>query len=95
MAKKKFTQLPLAEDFTGDEIIAIVQDGESRQATSDQIAAMASGIGIALWSFTVEGGYPTDPNKLYIVTDSSVLPENTWMVAISPTPSGAGDFVTK
>lgn len=95
MAKKKFTQLPPADPFTGAEIFAIVQEGQSRQATSEQVVAFASGIGISLWDFSAEGGYPTDPNKLYIVTDNSVLPENTWMVAISPTPSGSGDFYFK
>lgn len=90
---KKFTQLPSAEPFNGSEIFAIVQDGQSRQASSDQMADLP-GI-LRLWDFSVEGGYPTDPNKLYIVTDNSVLPENTWFVANTPNPSGAGDFLYK
>lgn len=56
----------------------------------------AVGISIILWDFSAHASaYPTNPNALYIVTDSSVLPENTWMVANTPTPSTAGDFQFK
>jgi hypothetical protein len=51
---------------------------------------------IVLWDFAENSGeYPTDPNKLYIATESSIVPTNTWFVANTPTPTGAGDFLYK
>lgn len=44
MAKKKFTQLAIADTLTGDEILALVQDGESKQSTASDIAALADGV---------------------------------------------------
>lgn len=46
MARKKFTQLPAADTpLSGDEIIAIVQDGVSKQATTQDIADLGGGGG--------------------------------------------------
>lgn len=48
------------------------------------------------WNFTTHSGaFPSDPNKLYIATDSSVVPENTWFVAVVSDPSEFGDFLYK
>lgn len=95
MAKKKFTQLPAANlPLAGTEIFALVQGGVSKQASVSSLTT-ASGL-IVRWNFSDnDGDYPTDPTKLYVVIDNSVLPENTWMVAITETPTDAGDFLTK
>lgn len=56
----------------------------------------AGGDAVTRWSFTANAGaYPTDGTKVYVVTDSSVVPENTWMIANTSTPSGSGDFYYK
>src|SRR5687767_4094610 len=45
MAKKKFTELPAATTpLSGDEIIAIVQGGVSKQTTIDDLPASAGGV---------------------------------------------------
>jgi len=93
---KKFTQLTAAGALTGSEIVAVVQGGVSKQTTTQAVADLGTGSSlIELWDFAAEGGYPTNPSKLYIAIDSSVVPENTWFVANTPTPSGSGDFFYK
>jgi hypothetical protein len=42
------------------------------------------------WDFAVEGGFPTDLTKVYIATDDSVYPENTWFAS-----DGVGGWYTK
>jgi len=44
MAKKKFTQLPVADTLTGAEIFALVQGGVSKQAALDELGAVIPGI---------------------------------------------------
>jgi len=44
MAKKKFTQLPVADALTGEEIIALVQGGASKQTTVQEVVNLAVGI---------------------------------------------------
>lgn len=44
MAKKKFTQLPVADALTGDEVLAVVQDGTSKQTTAQDVVDLASGV---------------------------------------------------
>lgn len=45
MARKKFTQLPAADTLTGSEIIAVVQDGVSKQSTTQDVADLGGGGG--------------------------------------------------
>lgn len=93
MARKKFTQLPLADTITGAEIMAIVQDGVSKQA---QVSAVANGGSSSFieWDFATSGvspgDYPTDVTKIYITTDESVYPSGTWFAKRS-----AGGWWTK
>lgn len=93
MARKKFTQLPAADALTGPEIVAIVQDGESRQTT---VSAIATGGAFSFleWNFATSGAspgdYPTDLTKIYIAADDSVLMEGTWFASRS-----AGGWWTK
>jgi hypothetical protein len=54
------------------------------QITLDQVFSVSPSeqSGISRWSFSANGGlYPTDPKILYIVTDNSVIPENTQFYA--------------
>lgn len=45
MGRKKFTELPAADALTGVEIVAVVQDGVSKQTTAQDIADLAPGGG--------------------------------------------------
>jgi hypothetical protein len=46
---------------------------------------------IVRWDFTAEGGlHPVDLTKVYISTDDSVYPENTWFAS-----DGVGGWYTK
>lgn len=81
MAKKKFTELPAADTLSGTEIIAIVQEGESRRTT---VSAVATGGAVTFleWDFATSGvspgDFPTDQTKIYVATDDSVYPAGTW-----------------
>lgn len=44
MAKKKFTQLTVADALTGDEILAVVQSETSKQTTIQDVVALVTGI---------------------------------------------------
>ena len=93
MARKKFTELPAADTLSGTEIIAIVQEGESRRTT---VSAVATGGAVSFleWDFATSGvspgDYPTDETKIYITTDESVYPLGTWFAKNS-----AGGWWTK
>lgn len=60
MARKKFTELPAADALTGSEIVAVVQDGASKQSTVQDIANLApgGGSGQAYW----RGAYDASGN---------------------------------
>lgn len=60
MAKKKFTQLPVADALTGDEIVAVVQSGTSKQTTAQDIADLATDGGDLVDSVTGDGVDNTD-----------------------------------
>ena len=100
---KKYTQLPPADALDGTEILAVVQDGESVQTTTQDIANLA-GVGgavtVANWSFPA-GAFPTSANVLYIATadhgvigDPDYVAEGTWFIATSA-PSGYSSFKYK
>lgn len=94
----KISALTLKSTPDGTEQIEVNDGGTTKKVTTAGIATLVTSLTgiVTLWDFSAHAGnYPTDPDKLYIVTDSSVLPENTWMVAITSTPSGSGDFFTK
>jgi hypothetical protein len=93
----KISALALKASLTGDEQLEINDGGITKKVTASSIAELGGGTGIlVLWDFSANAGaYPTNPNKLYIATDSSVVPANTWFVANTPTPSGFADFFYK
>ena len=94
----KISSLTLKSNPDGTEQIEVNDAGTTKKVTTAGIATLVTSLTgiVTLWDFSAHAGaYPTDPNKLYIVTDNSVIPENTWFVANTPTPSGSGDFLYK
>jgi hypothetical protein len=84
MAQKKFTQLPAADTpLVGDEIIAIVQGGVSKQTTVSDVSVGTVSTVPTLWNFatsgTNPGDDPTDLTKMYFISDDSVVPRGTLM----------------
>lgn len=87
MAQKKYTELSAASALTGAEITAVVQGGVSKKTTISDIRSTT----FARWDFAAEGGlHPVDLTKVYISTDDSVYPENTWFAS-----DGLGGWYTK
>lgn len=82
MAKKKFTQLPVADALDGSEILAIVQDGVSKQTTANQLSSGGFSA-FGEWDFATSGpspgDFPTDQTRIYVITDDSVYPSGTWI----------------
>jgi hypothetical protein len=93
----KISSITLKPTPIGTEQIEVNDGGVTKKVTTQSIADLASsGTLITLWDFSANAGsYPTNPDKLYIAIDNSVVPENTWFVANTPTPSGSGDFLYK
>lgn len=92
----KISQMTLKNTLDGTEQIEVNDSSITKKVTTAAIAALAGSDLIVLWDFSANsGGYPSDPNKLYIAIDSSVVPENTWFVAKTGSPSGSGDFLYK
>jgi hypothetical protein len=61
----KFSQLPAADDPTGNEIAAIVQDGQSKKITLNQIATLVGGI---TW-----GGFISSAPSFPILSDTQYV----------------------
>lgn len=99
MGKKKFTQLPIASlPLSGDEIVAIVQVGMSKQTPVSNFMTGGGGSAFLPWSFSDNGGnYPTTGRTVFVSIDEddAVLPFGTWFASDLVNPVNASDFWTK
>jgi len=81
---------------TGDKVM-LVRGADTKLIDKDVF--VTAGSPIQRWDFSAHGGvYPTDPKKIYWVTDDSVLPANTQLFSktdtLPPIPS-IDNFYTK
>lgn len=79
MAKKKFTQLPIASTLDGSEIVALVQDGTSKQSTVQEISGL-SGVSLKRggnWNWAANSNaFPVsaDDFTFYLTEDNRGVP---------------------
>lgn len=79
-----------ADTLDGTEIVGLSQGGNARKATVSAVRS-SSLSAIVQWDFAAQGGlHPVDLTKVYISTDDSVYPENTWFAS-----DGVGGWYTK
>jgi hypothetical protein len=82
MARKKFTQLPVAGTLAGDEIVAIVQDGVSKQSTAQDIADLGSG-GVEHWRGSYDASVDAYPSSGGSGGGGSIQAGDEWYISVS------------